>query len=188
MKTLLILCAAAITIPAIGLAYEKAFEATDAGTIEMKTIPERTLIVAQNQGTYFDENNQLFGQLFRYIQDNDIAMTTPVKADINPAKMYFYVGSESLGKDLKNTDRVKVITEPAYNVLSIGVRGGYGDRNYKEARDQLLDELAVSKEWRKSGDAYAIYWDGPYLPGFMKRFEVHVPITSLPKNEKAPAE
>lgn len=128
MNTLLALCAAAIAVPAIGLAYENAFAATPSGTIEIKTIPERTLIVAENAGGYFDGNNGLFGQLFRYIKDNNVSMTVPVKAEINPGKMYFYIGSKDLAKDLKQTDSVKIVVEPAHTVVSIGVRGGYSEK------------------------------------------------------------
>jgi effector-binding domain-containing protein len=184
VKTICILCIAALGIPSIGQAYEKAFEATNPGKIEVKMIPGRTLIAAQKKGDYFDENNRLFGQLFRYIRDNDVAMTTPVKASIDPGIMYFYIGTENLSKELKSTGEVTVITEPEYQVLSIGVRGGYSANNFEAARDKLLDKLATSKDWKKAGDAYAIYWNGPYVPGFMKRFEVHVPVRI--RNAKQP--
>lgn len=184
MNRLLVVCAAAIAVPATGLAYEHAFAATDPGTIEIKTIPERTLIVAENDGSYFDDNNGLFGQLFRYIQDNGVSMTVPVKAEIQPGKMYFYVGSKDLAKDLKQTDAVKIVVEPERTVLSIGVRGGYSEKNYSEARARLFDWLAASKDWDQASEAYAIYWNGPFVPGFMKRFEVHIPVAPKPKKEQ----
>jgi effector-binding domain-containing protein len=176
MNTLIITCMAVAAVPVAGMGYEKAFEGTEAGEIEIKTIPERTLIVAQREESYFEANNVLFGKLFRYIKDNDVSMTVPVKADINPGKMYFYVGSKDVPKDLKNTEAVKVVTEPERLVMSIGVRGGYSESHFKEAREKLFDHLAGSNRWQKSGDAYAIFWNGPYVPAFMKRFEVHVPI------------
>lgn len=176
MNSMIILCVAVLAVPTLGMAYEKAFPATDAGEIEVKTIPERTLIVAQRDQSYFEANNALFGRLFRYIKDNDVSMTVPVKADVNPGKMYFYVGNEDALKDLKDTDAVKVVTEPERVVMSIGVRGKYSESNFEEARELLFDELAGSEQWKKSGEAYAIYWNGPYVPDFMKRFEVHVPV------------
>lgn len=184
MKSLLIITAAALAVPAIGLAYEKAFEATKAGKIEIKTIPERTVIVAQKDGGYFAENNKLFGSLFRYIQDNDVSMTVPVKADIEPGNMYFYVGTKDLEKDLKDSDSVKVIVEPARKVFSIGVRGGYSEKNFMAAREELLHQLDDSKEWKKNGEAYAIYWNGPYVPAFMKKFEVHIPVIPIEHNKR----
>jgi hypothetical protein len=175
----------------VGLAYEKAFEETDPGKTEIKIIPERTLIVARREQNYFEENNALFGQLFRYIQDHDVSMTVPVKADIDPGRMYFYIGAEDLKKDLKSSGAVDVITEPERRVLSIGVRGGYSEKNFEKARDTLLDQLAVEKEWKQNGEAYAIFWNGPFVPGFMKKFEVHVPVVPVentPEDQKDAAQ
>jgi effector-binding domain-containing protein len=184
MNTEWLLCMALLAVPAAGLAYQKAFEPTDAGKTEVKVIPERTLIMAQREEAYFEENNALFGRLFRYIKDNDVSMTVPVKADMDPGKMYFYVGSKDLAKDLKSTDEVQVITEPERTVMSIGVRGGYSEKNYLEAHDSLLDSLADSKEWEKCGHPYAIYWNSPFVPGFMKKFEVHVPVKRIEVGKK----
>ena len=176
MNSLLIVCAASLLIPTVGLAYEKAFEATQPGEIEIKNIPQRTLIVAERGESYFEENNALFGQLFRYIQDNDVSMTVPVKADINPGRMYFYIGTEDLKKDLQTRGSVEVITEPEMQVISMGVRGGYSEKNFEQARSELLGQLAANNGWKKDGEAYAIFWNGPFVPGFMKKFEVHVPV------------
>ena len=187
MSSMWLLCAA-VAVPAVSLAYEKAFEGTKPGTIELKEIPERTLIVARRGDSYFQENNQMFGQLFRYIKDNDVSMTVPVKADIDPGNMYFYVGTKDLEKDLQSSESVEVIVEPERRVLSIGVRGGYSEKNFQEAREELLNELDDSKEWQKSGEAYAIYWNGPYVPAFMKKFEVHVPVVPIVDEKKDKAE
>ena len=176
MNPLLIVCAAALVIPTAGFAYEKAFEATDPGTIEIKKIPQRTLIVARRPENYFEGNNALFGQLFRYIQNHDVSMTVPVKAEIDPGRMYFYIGTEDLKKDLKNSGSVEVITEPELQVISMGVRGGYTEKNFEQARSELFGQLAANKGWKKSGEAYAIFWNGPMVPAFMKKFEVHIPV------------
>jgi hypothetical protein len=178
MNAFIRVCVAVLMIPATGIAYEKAFEATEPGEIEIKKIPERKLIVAQRPGNYFEGSNRLFGQLFRYIQDHDVSMTVPVKADIDPGKMYFYIGTEDLQKDLKNTGAVEVIIEPEVKVLSMGVRGGYTEQNFEKARDELLAHLDANKGWTKDGEAYAIFWNGPIVPAFMKKFEVHVPVTA----------
>jgi effector-binding domain-containing protein len=169
-------CVIVLTIPATGIAYEKAFEPTEPGEIEIKTIPERTLIVAGKKDNYFNGSNVLFGHLFRYIQDHDVSMTVPVKADIEPGRMSFYVGSEDLGKNLKNRGAVEVITEPEQRVISMGFRGGYTEKNFEKARDELIAHLDDNNGWTKNGEAYAVFWNGPYVPAFMKKFEVHVPV------------
>ena len=109
-------------------------------------------------------------------------MTVPVKADIDPGNMYFYVGTKDLEKDLKNSSSVEVITEPELQVISIGARGGYSEKNFEQARTKLFDQLANSTDWKKNGEAYAIFWNGPYVPGFMKKFEVHIPVIPIVKS------
>jgi hypothetical protein len=36
--------------------------------------------------------------------------------------------------------------------------------------------LAKDNKWEIAGDAYAVYWDGPFVLGFFKRSEVHLPV------------
>lgn len=182
MKGILILFAAAL--PAVSPAYDKAFEKTPPGKLEVKTVPERTVIVAEMDGRYFDENNDLFMHLFRYIKKNEVSMTVPVKAEIEPAKMYFYVGEKDLNKELKDSEHVRVMVEPAQEVLSLGIRGGYSEKNFEQARKKLFDHLNTSRDWKMRGPAYAVYWNGPYVPGIFKQFEVHIPIERVGKTEK----
>ncbi|MEZ7844307.1 MAG: heme-binding protein, partial [Opitutales bacterium] len=104
-------------------AYESAFARTDVSTIEIKTIPAARLLASQSDKSYFESNNGLFRPLFRYIQANDIAMTTPVEAAIEAGTMYFYVGSDYADLELKDTDEVTIIELPERTVLSLGVRG-----------------------------------------------------------------
>ena len=75
-------------------AYQKAFEPTAANTIEIKEIDEKYLLIAQQDENYFKSNNSLFRNLFRFISEYDIPMTTPVKAEINPGKMGFYISEK----------------------------------------------------------------------------------------------
>lgn len=157
-------------------AYENAFSKTDVGTIEVKTIPAATLLVAHSEDNYFDDNNDLFRPLFRYIQTNDIPMTTPVEAAINPGTMYFYVDRDHADKELEDTDAVNVIELPERTVISLGVRGSYNEQNFNKAREQLIAYLSTLDEWEQAGPARAIYWNGPFTLGFLKRSEVHIPI------------
>ena len=159
-------------------AYESAFEKTPVGTIEVKTLPAARLLAAHSEGNYFQENNGLFRPLFRYIQDNDIAMTIPVEAEIDPGIMYFYLGEDYKETELEDTDRVQIITLPERTVLSIGVRGSYSSKNFDEAKAELLTWLSEQDEWIASGTARAIYWNGLFTFGFLKRAEVHIPVVA----------
>ncbi len=157
-------------------AYEKAFTPTSAGTTEIKTIPQRILLVSERTENYFASNNNLFGNLFRYIRQHNLPMTTPVKADIMPGRMGFYVDQENEQKTLPNTATVAVTTEPSRTVISLGKRGGYSQKNYQSALRTLQEELTARPNWKAAGKPYAIFWDGPYIPNFAKKFEVHIPI------------
>lgn len=175
MKSLLALCLTLLPLHSM-TAYESAFDKTPVGTIEVKTLPAARLIAAHSQGNYFEENNGLFRPLFRYIQDNDIAMTIPVEAEIEPGIMYFYIGSDYQGTALSDTDRVHVTELPERTVLSLGVRGSYSAKNFEQAKAKLLTWLSEQDDWIATGAARAIYWNGPFTLGFLKRAEVHIPV------------
>ncbi|MEM1222958.1 MAG: heme-binding protein [Verrucomicrobiota bacterium] len=167
-------------------AYEEAYPRTEVGQSEIKVLPAATLIASQTQSSYFESNGALFRPLFRYIQSNDIAMTTPVEAEISPGVMYFYIGSDRDYKDLPEGEKIQVLNLPERLVASIGVRGGYNETNFAEAEATLRAWIQTQEAYQIDGDARGVFWNGPMTPGFMKRFEVHLPIRkSLPTEERS---
>ena len=74
---------------------------TPVGKIIVLDLPERTALEATTDNSYFSENNGLFRKLFRYINQNDISMTTPVEADINPGKMRFLLATKTYPRILR---------------------------------------------------------------------------------------
>jgi effector-binding domain-containing protein len=182
MKTLLIVAILTMLTGSVSASdYNTAFQKTPPGMIEIKTIPASKLIKAQTKGGYFDGDNRLFGTLFRYISRNDVAMTTPVKADITPGAMSFYIGEGDLKKELKGTGDVTVIEEPSRTVASIGVRGAYTQKNFEEAKKKLLDYLGKAHEYKVVSTPYAVYWDSPFKLWFLKQFEVHIAVEKAEK-------
>ena len=168
-------------------AYESMFEQTPVGEIKIIQLPERIALEAKSGGPYFQSDNGLFRKLFRYISTNDVAMTTPVEADINPGKMRFFVGAKDKVKNISSTKEVEVKTIEPLKVLAIGVRGSYSMKRFMENREKLVQWLDKEKKYELAGEAYAVYWDGPFVLGFFKRSEVHVPIKlreTKPKNKK----
>lgn len=175
MKThysILLIC----LFPLLMNAADKAYPQTDVGQTEIKTLPAAHLIASQTDKGYFSNGNQLFRPLFRYISSRDIAMTTPVEAEIDPGVMYFYIGEEAIEKAQESTDTVTVHQLPARTVASIGVRGSYSEANFQKAEAQLWAWLETQEGYEITGDARAIFWNGPFMPGFFKRFEVHIPV------------
>lgn len=164
-------------------AADKAYPQTAVDRIELKTIPASRLIASQSTGHYFSGNNGLFRPLFRYISQNNIAMTTPVEADMMPGKMYFYIGGDAIEREFRANDDVELIELPERLVASIGARGGYSEGNFNEAREALEAWLAEHPTHQAVGAARGIFWNGPYVPAWMKRFEVHIPVAEKPTDD-----
>lgn len=182
MKVLFLLLISAMSLQSTATAYDQAFPKTTVGSMELKTIPASRLIASESSGHYFSENNGLFRPLFRYINQNDIAMTTPVEAEIMPGKMYFYIGGDAAERELKSTDTVRVMEMPERLVASIGARGSYSEENFNEALKKLEDWMKNHPTHVARGQARGIFWNGPFTPGFFKRFEVHLPVVERSKD------
>jgi hypothetical protein len=175
MRPLLaLLSLSALILPA--MAAEQAFPPTPAGQIELKTLPPGVLLKSSGRGNYFNESNDLFRPLFRYISRHDIAMTTPVEAQIESAAMYFWVANSQRDKVAGNQGGVEVLQIPERRVASAGARGTYSRKNFEQTRDRLLAWIAERPEVEATGEPYAVYWNGPFTPWFAKSYEVHVPV------------
>lgn len=162
-----------LTLPMSAL---EAFPPTPVDSCELKTLPAGQLLKSASGGNYFDRANNLFGPLFRYISKHEIAMTTPVEARVDDAAMFFWVAPSEQGKLGGNEAGVEVIAIPERRVASRGGRGGYSRENFEASRTALLAWLGTQTEVEAAGSAYAVYWNAPYVPFFMKRYEVHIPV------------
>ncbi|QXD23594.1 heme-binding protein [Opitutia bacterium ISCC 51] len=165
------------------MAYEQAFEPTKPGVIEFKELPAGRLLESRGNGSYFDSSNNLFGPLFRYIQKNDIAMTTPVEARMDPGTMYFWVSKTQEEKASKDAASVRVIDVAKRRVAAHGARGSYSPENFEKTMSALLKWVDSQSDIETVGDPFAVYWDGPFKPWFLKTYEVQVEI----KFKKSPS-
>jgi hypothetical protein len=166
------------------MAYESMHEKTPVGEIKIIELPARIALEATSDDHYFAENNGLFRKLFGYISKHDLAMTTPVEADINPGKMRFFVGEEDAEKPRPDTAGVTVRNLPTMTVVAIGIRGSYSEENFTENKKALLNWLEENPDYEQADSAYAVYWDGPFIPWFLKRSEIHLPIQ--PRTKQSP--
>ncbi len=168
-------------------AYESMYDKSAVGEIEVKIIPERVAMETSSEGNYFQANNGLFRNLFRFINKNNIEMTVPVEAEVNPGKMRFFLGADDKRKYITSGNGVTVRNMPRLEVLSIGIRGGYSEDKFRTHEKKLIEWLARNNKYEQTAPAYAVYWHGPFVPGFFKRSEVHLPVSkkrSTTKNEK----
>jgi len=158
------------------MGFEAMHEKTPVGEIRVLQLPARTALEANTGQSYFSENNGLFRTLFRYISKHDLSMTTPVEAEIEPGRMRFFVGGKDANKSRPTTDSVTVKKLEPMQVLAIGIRGSYDEENFRENRDRLIQWIDEQTTYEPAGEPYAVYWDGPYIPWFLKRSEIHLPI------------
>ena len=174
-------------------AYENMHDKTPVGKIVVLELPERMAMEASTDKSYFSENNGLFRKLFRYINQNDISMTTPVEADINPGKMRFFVGSKDLSRKIVSSDQVQIRKIPPRKVVSIGIRGSYSEKKFLDNVSRLTQWLDQNTNFEPDGAPYGVYWNGPFIPSPFKRSEIHIPIrrikiqpTNIPSQPKSP--
>ncbi len=175
IEAILFIIAAVILSGGKIMAYEDIYKQTPAGEFEIKTIPAGKMLSTKSQGTYFSSDNNLFMRLFKYIQTEEIPMTVPVEADINPGTMRFHVSPENV-KQLKATKDVEVIERAAQTVAALGIRGSYSQSNYEEARRQLEEWLNRNPDYEASGKPYMTYWNSPMRLFFLRHSEVHIPV------------
>ncbi len=180
MRTLRRIFALLLVTPTSTMAAQAAFPPTAPGAIEVKILPAGRLLMSEGDGSYFERSNNLFGPLFRYISSHDIAMTTPVEAQIEPARMYFRVSREQAHQAASDSAGVTVIDVPERRVAAIGARGAYNESNFETARNELLAWLERQPELKAMGEPFAAYWHGPMTPWFMKAFEVQVEVERIP--------
>lgn len=169
---------------------------TPVGTIEVRTIPALNAIMAKTDAPYFSKDNELFRTLFRYIRAQEIPMTAPVRCEMQPGRMFFYLPPGRSITTLPVTEGVTVTQIAARTVVSLGVRGGYSEDNFREGVAKLEKWLEAHPSYEATGPAYALYWNGPYIPWFLKKSDVQIPVRPVgagaspdePEDEKqAPA-
>jgi effector-binding domain-containing protein len=164
-------------LPSFLSGTELAYPKTEVGVTEVKELPAGKILVARSPRPYFSGGNPLFGRLFRYIQSNRIPMTAPVEAAMEPGTMVFYVDAASSTRgDLASTRDVELREVPARTVASVGIRGSYTQASYDANLARLREWLASRPDLEVAGEPYAVYWDSPFVPGFLKRSEVHIPV------------
>lgn len=167
----------AALVPGVSPAVELAYPQTEAGACEVKQLPAARLMVTRSESGYFSANNRMFGKLFRYIQSNRIPMTAPVEARVEPGAMIFYCDVASAAReDLRPTAEVALEQVPARTVAAVGIRGSYTEGAYRANLARLRAWLATQPGYAEAGEPYAVYWDSPFVPGFLKRSEVHIPV------------
>ena len=152
-------------------------------------------------GDFEDASGAAFKKLFNYISGdntarNKIAMTAPVtqKAEPENIAMTSPVGQRKSGQGwavsfmmpafytMETTptpdDPDVVLREiPAYRAAAIRYSGGWSEKAYKKQLS-LLQEWIDAEELEVSGEPVWARYNAPFIPWFMRRNEILIPIGS----------
>jgi hypothetical protein len=141
--------------------------------------------------------DDMFMPLFNHIKRNDIAMTAPVEIEYRTAwsvppdsaakdkeqpravSMAFMYAAPNFGTAGADPADGRVVVEdiPAMTVVSLGVRGGYTEKNLVAALARLNDWLAADPErFRVTGPPRYLAYNSPFVPWFLKFGEVQLPV------------
>ncbi|MCP3966332.1 MAG: GyrI-like domain-containing protein [Lentisphaerae bacterium] len=156
-----------------------AYERTPSGMVQVKKIPKLYAFSTTANGNYYVKADAMFGKLFTYLKDNDLKMTVPVEGRQKPATMMFFVTDPEVAKDLRDCGNVKVKTIPARMVVSAGLNGRYTKANFEEGKEMIEKWLKENPNYQQDGEFFSVYWNSPYVPWFMRKQEVNMPVKSL---------
>ena len=155
------------------------------GEVIVKTYPAHRL--ARTSSDAAGGDNRMFMKLFGHIKRNDIAMTAPVTMDWagepaergGPESMAFLYAQPSLGTAGPDPADAGVVVEdiPEVMVASVGVRGSYGEKTFRNGNDAVQAWLTQHPEWQAAGPPRMLAYNSPFVPGFMKYAEVQLPVS-----------
>ena len=152
-------------------------------------------------GDFEDASGAAFKKLFNYISGdntarNKIAMTAPVTQKAEPEKiaMTSPVGQRKSGQGwavsfmmpafytmetIPTPDDPDVVLReiPAYRAAAIRYSGGWSEKAYKKQLS-LLQEWIDAEELEVSGEPVWARYNAPFIPWFMRRNEILIPIGS----------
>lgn len=172
------------------------------GAFELRRYAPYLLAETEVESGFMEAGNVAFGRLFRYISgDNtaraEIAMTAPVEqakrgekiamtAPVEQAReggvyRVAFVVPRKYDRDTvpQPTDpRVRIREVPARSIAVWRYSGRWTEENFREHERELRGKLAALGLKAEPGDSAIIArYDAPFMPWFMRRNEVLIPVT-----------
>jgi effector-binding domain-containing protein len=173
-------------------------EPTSDGVIEIKQYPEYRAATVQVAGSLANAPSQGFSPLFDHISSNDISMTAPVETRYPAATLtadaaiegeaavsFLYRSLDIVPQEIAQNVQVEDI--PPMTVVSLGMRGGYSYNNYVAGIEQLQAWLAEHPDYEVVGPPRRFFYDGPFVPDFLKRNDIQIPVTLLSDGDESSA-
>jgi hypothetical protein len=157
------------------------------GAFELRRYAPYLLAETEVESGFMEAGNVAFGRLFRYISgDNtaraEIAMTAPVEqAREGGVYRVAFVVPRKYDRDTvpQPTDpRVRIREVPARSIAVWRYSGRWTEENFREHERELRGKLAALGLKAEPGDSAIIArYDAPFMPWFMRRNEVLIPVT-----------
>ena len=160
------------------------------GAYELREYSPYLLAETEVEAGFMNAGNIAFGRLFRYISgansaQTEIAMTAPVEQ--SRGEGVYRVGFVVPSKYTRDT--VPKPLDPRVSIREVGARkvavwrysGRWTEENFREYEQQLRQILLRKKLQAESGDSAIIArYDAPFIPWFMRRNEVLIPLQTAP--------
>lgn len=168
---------------------------------ELREYEPHILAVTTVDGDFEDAGSEAFGRLFKYISGNnkqqqEVAMTSPVGQEPSNLKidMTSPVGQQKQdGKwrvsfmmpasfTLETTPEPKdpdvfIRQVPARHIASVRYSGFWSEKNYRSNLDKLRDWISKTG-LRAVGEPIWARYNPPYMPWFLRRNEILVPVAA----------
>ena len=152
--------------------------------LELRHYPRYRMVRTTMQGG----STGAFWPLFRHIESNGIAMTTPVQmdwqsrdgeAEQRPMRMAFLYGDPAI-TPTRTDDGVEVVEMPAVDALSIGAIGDDRRDRVEALRARLQAWLVANPDWEVAGELRTMGYNSPMVPRDQRYFEVQLPVRRRP--------
>jgi effector-binding domain-containing protein len=169
------------------------------GKFEIRKYDPHVLAETFVEGDLEDAGSEGFRRLFDYISGENtkkqsISMTAPVEQEGNSEKiaMTSPVSQEKTGNRWRvaflmpakytletlpkpNDERIKIVQAPARLVIAVRYSGKWSKEGY-EKNKALLQEYMLKHGYTAAGIPIWARYDPPFMPWFMRRNEVLIPL------------
>jgi hypothetical protein len=158
--------------------------------LELRHYPAYRMVQTDMQGG----SNRAFWPLFRHIESNGIAMTTPVQMDWGskdpasaqkPMQMAFLYGDLTIAPK-HVADGVEVVSVEAQTVLSIGAIGDDRPSRVEALRARLEAFVEANRgAWQAAGPLRTMGYNSPMVSRDRRYFEVQLPVQKVPSSGRS---
>ena len=175
------------------------------GSFELRAYSSYLIAETEVEAGFMNAGNIAFGRLFRYISgantaQAEIAMTAPVEQSSQGEKIAMTAPVEQAKADgvyrvgfvvprKYNRETVPKPTDPRVSIREVPARivavwrysGRWTEENFREHEQDLRRAVQARDLQAVSGDSAIIArYDAPFIPWFMRRNEVLIPLEKKP--------